>query len=255
MHEYDEALAVGRERPTTSRYEAGIWKIIPPSDFARDMAGLFRRLRCPVLVRKIASVGGDPGTDYFPSRPPAYTRLFSQYGVLDTLTSVSQPTANHTGLRTLCGNGLHPPVGGRNAETTRQTSGAGSTDGTSGNADKRDGHSPRCLWYWRKPPRLALFLDVTGTGGSGKSILAGNCDPARQGKTNATAYDHRKDALESPRERGAGLASLIRLPDRDKWSGDDAEIKAITGGDAVSVDPKYRDAYSAYIPAVICREQ
>ncbi|MCS4320293.1 phage/plasmid-associated DNA primase [Serratia sp. BIGb0234] len=45
--------------------------------------------------------------------------------------------------------------------------------------------------------------------------------------------------------------SLIRLPDQEKWSGDGAGLKAITGGDAVSVDPKYRDAYSAYIPAVI----
>ncbi|MDJ0034227.1 DNA primase, partial [Pantoea ananatis] len=40
-------------------------------------------------------------------------------------------------------------------------------------------------------------------------------------------------------------------PDQEKWSGDGAGIKAITGGDAVSVDPKYRDAYSTHIPAVI----
>lgn len=34
---------------------------------------------------------------------------------------------------------------------------------------------------------------------------------------------------------------------RDGYTG----IKAITGGDAVAIDPKYRDAYSAHIPAVI----
>ena len=33
--------------------------------------------------------------------------------------------------------------------------------------------------------------------------------------------------------------------------GDGAGIKAITGGDAVAIDPKYRDPYSTYIPAVI----
>lgn len=42
--------------------------------------------------------------------------------------------------------------------------------------------------------------------------------------------------------------SLIILSDQEKWSGDGA---AITGGDAVAIDPKYRDAYAAHIPAVI----
>jgi len=45
--------------------------------------------------------------------------------------------------------------------------------------------------------------------------------------------------------------SLIILPDQEKWSGDGAGIKAITGGDSVAIDPKYRDAYSTHIPAVI----
>ncbi|KJF94196.1 hypothetical protein UA70_23145 [Raoultella planticola] len=36
-----------------------------------------------------------------------------------------------------------------------------------------------------------------------------------------------------------------------KWSGDGAGLRAITGGDAVSVDPKYQNPYSTHIPAVI----
>ncbi|WP_430495518.1 hypothetical protein, partial [Escherichia coli] len=48
VHEhYGEALAVDANGQLLSRYEAGIWKIIPPSDFARDVAGLFQRLRAP----------------------------------------------------------------------------------------------------------------------------------------------------------------------------------------------------------------
>ena len=45
--------------------------------------------------------------------------------------------------------------------------------------------------------------------------------------------------------------SLIILPYQEKWSGDGAGIKAITGGNAVAIDPKYRDAYSTHIPEVI----
>lgn len=57
---------------------------------------------------------------------------------------------------------------------------------------------------------------------------------------------------EVSRERAAVIGySLIILPDQEKWSGDGAGIKAITGGDAVSVHPKYHDAYSTHIPAVI----
>lgn len=94
-----------------------------------------------------------------------------------------------------------------------------------------------------------LFLEVTGPGGSGKSILA-EIATMLAGEDNATSATI--ETLESPRERAALIGfSLIRLPDQEKWSGDGTGLKAITGGDAVSVDPKYKDAYSTHIPAVI----
>jgi putative DNA primase/helicase len=49
--------------------------------------------------------------------------------------------------------------------------------------------------------------------------------------------------------------SLIRLPDQEKWSGDGAGLKAITGGDAVSVDPKYQNVLDAYSGGDSGREQ
>jgi putative DNA primase/helicase len=40
VHEhYGEALAVDANGQLLSRYENGIWKVITPSDFARDVAG------------------------------------------------------------------------------------------------------------------------------------------------------------------------------------------------------------------------
>ncbi len=93
-----------------------------------------------------------------------------------------------------------------------------------------------------------LFLEVTGPGGSGKSVMAAIAR-LLAGADNTTSATI--DNLESARERARWSASLIILPDREKWSGDGAGIKAITGGDAVAIDPKYRDAYAAHIPAVI----
>lgn len=94
-----------------------------------------------------------------------------------------------------------------------------------------------------------MFLEVTGPGGSGKSVLASIATllAGRDNTTSATI-----DTLESSRERASAVGfSLIILPDQEKWSGDGAGIKAITGGDAVAIDPKYRDPYSTLIPAVI----
>lgn len=65
VHEhYGEALAVDANGQLLSRYENGIWKVITPSDFARDVAGLFQRLRAPFSSGRIAVGGGDPETDY-----------------------------------------------------------------------------------------------------------------------------------------------------------------------------------------------
>ncbi|TYE17645.1 DNA primase, partial [Klebsiella pneumoniae] len=57
VHEhYGEALAVDANGQLLSRYENGIWKVITPSDFARDVAGLFQRLRAPFSSGRITSV-------------------------------------------------------------------------------------------------------------------------------------------------------------------------------------------------------
>lgn len=94
-----------------------------------------------------------------------------------------------------------------------------------------------------------MFLEVTGPGGGGKSVMA-SIATLLTGKDNTTSATI--DTLEFSRERASVVGfSLIILPDQEKWSGDGAGIKAITGGDAVAIDPKYRDAYSTHISGVI----
>ncbi len=70
------------------------------------------------------------------------------------------------------------------------------------------------------------------------------------GEDNTTAATI--DTLDSSRERASVVGYLlIILPDQEKCSGDGAGIKAVTGGEAVTIDPKYRDAWSTHIPVVI----
>lgn len=250
VHEhYGEALAVDANGQLLSRYEAGIWKIIPPSDFARDVAGLFQRLRAPFSSGKIASVV-DTLKLIIPQQDAPPRRLIGfRNGVLDTSTGVFSPHHKSHWLRTLCDVDFTPPAKGEMLEAHAPNFWRWLDRAAGSRADKRDVILAALFMVLANRYDWQLFLEVTGPGGSGKSILA-EIATMLAGEDNATSATI--ETLESPRERAALIGfSLIRLPDQEKWSGDGAGLKAITGGDAVSVDPKYRDAYSTHIPAVI----
>ncbi len=250
VHEhYGEALAVDANGQLLSRYENGIWKVITPSDYARDVAGLFQRLRAPFSSGRIASVV-EPLKLIIPQLDAPARRLIGfRNGVLDTSSGILSPHSKSHWLRTLCDVDFTPPVEGETLETHAPNFWRWLDRAASGNAKKRDMILAALFMVLANRYDWQLFLEVTGPGGSGKSILA-EIATMLAGEDNATSATI--ETLESPRERAALIGfSLIRLPDQEKWSGDGAGLKAITGGDAVSVDPKYRDAYSAYIPAVI----
>ncbi|HHD8348258.1 TPA: primase-helicase zinc-binding domain-containing protein, partial [Salmonella enterica] len=103
VHEhYGEALAVDANGQLLSRYEAGIWKIIPPSDFARDVAGLFQRLRAPFSSGKIASVVETLKLIIPQQDTPARRLIGFRNGVLDTQSGLFSPHSKSHWLRTLC---------------------------------------------------------------------------------------------------------------------------------------------------------
>ncbi|EHS1339101.1 toprim domain-containing protein [Salmonella enterica subsp. enterica serovar Java] len=250
VHEhYGEALAVDANGQLLSRYEAGIWKIIPPSDFARDVAGLFQRLRAPFSSGKIASVVETLKLIIPQQDAPARRLIGFRNGVLDTATGTFSPHHKSHWLRTLCDVDFTPPVEGETLETHAPHFWRWLDRAAGGKPEKRDVILAALFMVLANRYDWQLFLEVTGPGGSGKSILA-EIATMLAGEDNATSATI--ETLESPRERAALIGfSLIRLPDQEKWSGDGAGLKAITGGDAVSVDPKYQNPYSTHIPAVI----
>ncbi|EOD1043941.1 primase-helicase zinc-binding domain-containing protein [Citrobacter farmeri] len=250
VHEhYGEALAVDANGQLLSRYEAGIWKIIPPSDFARDVAGLFQRLRAPFSSGKIASVVETLKLIIPQQNAPARRLIGFRNGVLDTATGVFSPHHKSHWLRTLCDVDFTPLVEGETLETHAPDFWRWLDRAAGGRPEKRDVILAALFMVLANRYDWQLFLEVTGPGGSGKSILS-EIATMLAGEDNATSANI--DTLEDSRKRASLIGfSLIRLPDQEKWSGDGAGLKAITGGDAVSVDPKYKDAYSTHIPAVI----
>ncbi|EOK1553578.1 phage/plasmid primase, P4 family, partial [Escherichia coli] len=232
-----------------SRYENGVWKVLPPQDFARDVAGLFQRLRAPFSSGKVASVV-DTLKLIIPQQEAPSRRLIGfRNGVLDTQNGTFHPHSPSHWMRALCDVDFTPPVEGETLETHAPAFWRWLDRAAGGRAEKRDVILAALFMVLANRYDWQLFLEVTGPGGSGKSIMA-EIATLLAGEDNATSATI--ETLESPRERAALTGfSLIRLPDQEKWSGDGAGLKAITGGDAVSVDPKYRDAYSTHIPAVI----
>ncbi len=250
VHEhYGEALAVDANGQHLSRYENGIWKIIPPSDFARDVAGLFRRLRAPFSSGKIASVVETLKLIIPQQDTPARSLIGFRNGVLDTKSGIFSPHHKSHWMRTLCDVDFTPPVEGETLETHAPHFWRWLDRAAGGRADKRNVILAALFMVLANRYDWQLFLEVTGPGGSGKSILA-EIATLLAGEDNATSADI--DTLEDPRKRASLTGfSLIRLPDQEKWSGVGAGLKAITSGDAVSVDPKYQNPYSTHIPAVI----
>ena len=246
---YSEALAVDANGQLLSRYENGIWKNIPAATFSRNVADLFQRLRAPFSSGKIASVVETLKLIIPQQDTPARRLIGFRNGVLDTQSGLFSPHSKSHWLRTLCDVDFTPPVEGETLETHAPNFWRWLDRAAGKNPQKRDVILAALFMVLANRYDWQLFLEVTGPGGSGKSILA-EIATLLAGEDNATSADI--DTLEDPRKRASLIGfSLIRLPDQEKWSGDGAGLKAITGGDAVSVDPKYQNPYSTHIPAVI----
>ncbi len=250
VHEhYGEALAVDANGQLLSRYENGIWKNIPAATFSRSVADLFQRVRAPFSSGRITSVVETLKLIIPQQEAPARRLIGFRNGVLDTQSGLFSPHSKSHWLRTLCDVDFTPPVEGETLETHAPNFWRWLDRAASHNPTKRNVILAALFMVLANRYDWQLFLEVTGPGGSGKSILA-EIATMLAGEDNATSADI--DTLEDPRKRASLIGfSLIRLPDQEKWSGDGAGLKAITGGDAVSVDPKYQNPYSTHIPAVI----
>ncbi|UNK62344.1 primase-helicase zinc-binding domain-containing protein [Buttiauxella ferragutiae] len=246
---YGHALAVDPNGEIISRYEAGAWKVLPSTQFARDVAALFQRIGAGFSSGKISAVVDTLKLILAQHEAPARRLIGFRNGVFDTTSGIFNPHSKTHWLRTLCDVDFTPPVAGETLERDAPHFWQWLDRAAGRNAHKRDIILAALFMVLANRYDWQLFLEVTGPGGSGKSVMA-EIATMLAGKDNTTSATI--ETLESSRERAAVIGySLIILPDQEKWSGDGAGIKAITGGDAVSVDPKYRDAYSTHIPAVI----
>ena len=94
-----------------------------------------------------------------------------------------------------------------------------------------------------------LFFEVTGDGGSGKSVFA-QIATMLAGEQNTESG--RLVDLDEPRGRENFVnKTLILCPEQSRYGGDGGGLKSISAGDLVNIDPKHKSKFKAVIPAIV----
>ncbi|MWQ82387.1 D5 N like family protein [Glaesserella parasuis] len=93
-----------------------------------------------------------------------------------------------------------------------------------------------------------LFLEATGEGGAGKSIL-GEIATVLNGKSNTAILDLK--AFESEKGRAVLVGkTLAYSPDQKPYKGTADDLKAMTGGDPIKVKLLYKDELEIKVNAI-----
>lgn len=246
---YEQRLAVPQVGENLCRYENGAWQVLPHGILSREIAALFQKIRAPFSAPGISGIIDTLKLMVPQTGKPARRLIGFRNGVFDTATGHFSPHSQNNWLRTVNSVDYTQPKAGENLAEHAPNFWQWLTRAANQQSDKQERILAALFMVLANRYDWQLFLEVTGPGGSGKSVMAAIARMLA-GEDNTTSASI--ETLESARERASVVGySLIVLPDQEKWSGDGAGIKAITGGDAVAIDPKYRDAYSTHIPAVI----
>jgi putative DNA primase/helicase len=246
---YEQRLAVPQVGEDLCRYENGAWQVLPHGILSREIAALFQKIRAPFSAPGISGIIDTLKLMVPQTGKPARRLIGFRNGVFDTATGHFSSHSPNNWLRTVNSVDYTQPKAGENLAEHAPNFWQWLTRAANQQSDKQERILAALFMVLANRYDWQLFLEVTGPGGSGKSVMAAIARMLA-GEDNTTSASI--ETLESARERASVVGySLIVLPDQEKWSGDGAGIKAITGGDAVAIDPKYRDAYSTHIPAVI----
>ena len=117
-----------------------------------------------------------------------------------------------------------------------------------GNQNKRNAILAGLYMVLTNRREWALFLEATGTAGAGKSVFS-RIASIINGESN-TAYINLQE-LEDDRKRGMLIGkSLAISPDQKPYKGSADELKAITGGEPISVKLLYVDSFEITLESV-----
>ena len=242
-------LAINVDTSQVYRYTGSLWESMPDVVLARCMTAMFKQQGAKHSARIINTAVDTMklGLDEIPR--PALNLIGFANGVYDLVLRAFRPHSLVDGLLTHNGIEYSEPLVGETLAHCAPHFMKWLSYATDNDAAKMDRINAALFMVLANRYDWQLFLEVTGEGGSGKSVMAGLCE-LLVGQENVGSSSMK--LLES----NFGLENvwdkrLILLPDQPSYVGDGHVLKAITGGDKVSVNPKGKAIFSTRIPAVL----
>lgn len=249
LDHYDGRLSLNGDSDTVHHYNGVIWEPVSDKELAREMAIIFREAGAPYSGAAMKNTVDTMKLSLPVMGVTARNLIGFSNGVFDTRTGVFREHSQEDWLLIASEVEFIEPEEGEALESHAPAFWKWIHWSTAGNQRKADRVLAALYMVMANRFDWQLFLEVTGAGGSGKSVMAEICTMLA-GKGNTVSAS--MAALENPRERALVVGySLIVMPDMTRYAGDGAGIKAITGGDKVAIDPKHKAPYSTRIPAVI----
>ncbi|MEA5105179.1 primase-like DNA-binding domain-containing protein [Pantoea sp. S18] len=249
LSHYDGLLSLQGDSDIVHHYNGIFWEPVSDKSLAREMAAVFIESGVPYSMTAMKNTV-DTMKLSLPVMGSTERHLIGfRNGVFDTRKGAFREHKKDDWLLMASGVDFIPAAEGESLQTHAPAFWKWLSWSTGGNQRKADRVLAALYMVMANRYDWQLFLEVTGAGGSGKSVMAEVCTMLA-GKVNTVSASMK--ALEEPRERALLVGfSLIIMPDMTRYAGDGAGIKAITGGDKVAIDPKHKPPYSTRIPAVV----
>ena len=246
---YDGNLAIHADSDTVHHYNGVVWNPLPDKELQREMAQIYIDSEVAYSQNAIKSAVETMKLSLPVMGVTARNLIGFSNGVFDTRTGQFREHNKTDWLLIASELPFSPPANGETLETHAPNFWKWLRRSVASNDRKTDRVLAALFMVLANRYDWQLFLEVTGPGGSGKSVMAEICTMLA-GKANTVSASMK--ALEDARDRALVVGySLIIMPDMTRYAGDGAGIKAITGGDKVSVDPKHKAPYSTRIQAVV----
>lgn len=242
-------VAVNMVAAAVYRYTGSLWEHVPDAMQRREMAAIYADHGVPFSSKMLSGVV-DTMKEMIPLMAvPRDDLIGFANGVYDMAARTFRLHSPTDGLLSHNGIPYGEPLPGETLETCAPHFIKWLSHAADSDAAKMDRIKAALFMVLANRYDWQLFLEVTGEGGSGKSVMANLCE-LLVGSRNVGSSSMKR--LESD----FGLESvwdkrLILLPDQPKYIGDGATLKAITGGDEVSINQKGKAMFSAKVRAVV----
>ena len=238
---YNHNLAINLTTDEIYYYQANAWQPISDKILMRTLADLFNQSGEPFNPMRISSAVETLRLSLPAMGSSQKDLICFKNGVYELKTQTFRPHNKQDWL--LVSNDIdYYPAKENESFETHAPNFAKWLKRASGNQDKVKNILAGLYMILANRYDWQLFLEVTGAGGSGKSVFA-EIATMLSGKNNTVIGT--MESLEKARDRALVVGySLIILPDQPRYMGSGAGLKAITGDDEVAIDPKHKQPYS-----------